>query len=224
MTCSAKHLANQKPYHRDARELVSELEFVWDQIKSNNVSSTSSSSPPKGSYHRHSSDDEDDRPMRILSPMSQNDDEELIDDGDEEAIIDEDEDDERGGIPRSLRRSMGPSRNDKSDKWRRRVEQALTKMTAEVAALREQLENKRTYKGIRKRGVLAWAGWLIWNSVKHFTIDLVLLGLLLLWMRRRKDKRLEMALRMVWSIMKKQIPTSVKGVVGKNDRRAISGD
>jgi hypothetical protein len=80
----------------DSRELVAELEFVWDQVKSN-VPSSSSSSPlqtldqapgmsasysalerqratkDRDSYSHHDDDgdDDDDRPLQIKSPMSQ---------------------------------------------------------------------------------------------------------------------------------------------------------
>jgi hypothetical protein len=52
---------------------------------------------------------------------------------------------------------------NKDPRWRRRVEAALVRMTAEVAALREQ----------------------------------VILGIFLLWMRRKKDTRIEGAARVL---------------------------
>ena len=77
----------------DSRELVAELEFVWDQVKSN-VPSSSSSSPlqtldqvgtgmsasysalerqriTKGEDEYPNHDDGDDQPLQIKSPMSQ---------------------------------------------------------------------------------------------------------------------------------------------------------
>jgi hypothetical protein len=80
-------------------------------------------------------------------------------------------------------------------KWRRRVEQALTKMTAEVAALREQIEMRRTHNARKQRSLWAWVLWMFWAVVKHIVFDAVLLGLLLLWMRRRRDRRLEQAVK-----------------------------
>ena len=130
--------------------------------------------------------------MTVLSPMSQDEDddvrkEERFDErlrspkhGDE---YDNDygEDEEGGAISQSL--------DNKNRKWRRRVEQALVKMTAEVAALREQIEKRRAYEIKKRRSLWAWIFWFIWISVKHFAINALLLTAFLLWMRRRKDKR-----------------------------------
>jgi hypothetical protein len=79
----------------------------------------------------------------------------------------------------------------KTKKWRRTVEQALVKMTAEIAALREQIATGREYQGRRRRSVGRWIAWLIWLAVRHFLVDALLLGTLLLWLRRRKDGRIE---------------------------------
>jgi hypothetical protein len=82
-------------------------------------------------------------------------------------------------------------------KWRKRVEQALVKMTAEVAALREQLESRRLFTHSRKYRVFRWVFRLVWGSLKHLAIDIFILGLILLWMRRKKDHRLEGAVRVL---------------------------
>ena len=86
----------------DSRELVAELEFVWDQVKSNVPSSSSSSPlqpldtlglhmppsyPALGSSHgsrdyRAPDQIPPDGPLRVRSPMSRNE-EELDDNGDE---------------------------------------------------------------------------------------------------------------------------------------------
>ncbi|KAI4944222.1 hypothetical protein J4E91_008776 [Alternaria rosae] len=225
----------------DSRELVAELEFVWDQVKSN-VPSSSSSSPLRTSDHitpgysqhelgqsgraaMNSSNDMDrprnepqhserrDVPLRVKSPMSQSE-EELEE---EEAEIDREgevfvdapdsqynptsypDDDapelEDAGVQTDLQqliraepipiqtptpaprnRGMGvlgkpiqmpipgfgstpapagngaaggkdtsPKESVADQKWRKRVEQSLMKMTAEVAALREQLEARRLF-------------------------------------------------------------------------------
>jgi hypothetical protein len=82
-------------------------------------------------------------------------------------------------------------------KWRGRVEQALQKMTAEVAALREQLEARRLFSHSPHyrlfRGLWRW----VWAAVKHIAVDVFILGIVLLWMRRKKDRRLEGAIRVL---------------------------
>lgn len=79
----------------------------------------------------------------------------------------------------------------KTKKWRRTVEQALVKMTAEIAALREQIATGREYQGKKRKSLYKWVGWLVWMAVRHFLVDAVVLGIVLLWMRKRKDRRVE---------------------------------
>ena len=138
---------------RDARELVAELEFVWDQIKHNSASS-SGSSPGRGvpSYttqpHQSGNDG-----MRLLSPMSQDDEAERESDrrlGYNDAFEENHELKEDGDQDRELRR------------WRRTIEHALVKMTAEIAALREQIATAREYQGRRRRSLGRWIAWVIW--------------------------------------------------------------
>ena len=85
----------------------------------------------------------------------------------------------------------GDGKEKKTKKWRKNVEQVLVKMTAEIAALREQIATGREYQGRRARSLGAWIAWLIWIVVRHFLVDLVVMGILLLWLRRRKDRRIE---------------------------------
>ena len=173
---------------RDARELVAELEFVWDQIKNNSASSSGSSpghgvpsytTQPRQFAHPQSGDD---GPMRVLSPMSQDDEAERESDqrlGYNDAYDEEDE-------------FNGNSKSGKRDKkWRKSIERALVKMTAEIAALREQFATGREYHGKRRRSLGRWVAWLVWAFVRHFLVDVVVLGIVLLWLRRRKDRRVE---------------------------------
>ncbi|KAL4875335.1 acyl CoA binding protein-domain-containing protein [Aspergillus karnatakaensis] len=88
-----------------------------------------------------------------------------------------------------------------SRRWRRRVEQALTKMTAEIAAAREQME-ARTIAARRRSGVWAWLRWLVWVTLRQIIWDLAFLGMLLIWMRLRRDQRLEEQLKAGWSVVK----------------------
>ncbi|KAH7355918.1 acyl CoA binding protein-domain-containing protein [Pyrenochaeta sp. MPI-SDFR-AT-0127] len=259
----------------DSRELVAELEFVWDQVKSNVPSSSSSSPlqtlsqmgmhiPPNyssqlgqsgraamgagGGSEAGQNDDDDDRPLQVKSPMSQSE-EELEE---EEAEIDRNEEfvdapdsqynpySEDAGVqtdisnlirqepvpmdtptPASRMRSIIPQpmpmpnftgaptpakaaapaapqpESAADQKWRKRVEQALVKMTAEVAALREQLEARRLFSHSPHyrlfRGIWRW----VWAGLKHLAVNIFILGLVLLWMRRKKDRRLEGAIRVL---------------------------
>ncbi|KAI9673313.1 MAG: hypothetical protein M1829_004079 [Trizodia sp. TS-e1964] len=182
----------------DAKELASELEFVWGQIKSNH--SSSSSSP----HHKPSSQTpfQPTAPLRILSPMSDEDlaaeESDLFDDAKEHVLVD------------PLVASTTPSQADNPlpttdalpHKWRQRVEQSLIKMTAEIAALREQMETRRGFEWRRRRNIGAWLAWVSWIALKHVTVDSIVAALLLLWMRRRRDPRLEKALRQIWLVFK----------------------
>lgn len=278
--------ASQTP---EARELVAELEFVWDQIKYN-TSSSSSSGPlnavgvPPLSRHQGSaygsiggrlaqSSEDYDRPnirsndghrdrdsrLRVLSPVSQPEEEEyyrrrrrqsaddIEDQDDHELEDDEDEDEEEYEEARdSLYEDQGPASTDtdtasgtdrtsshqhhrhfhhqnsasiggssgprgsqdpslpKNSRWRRRVEQALTKMTAEIAAVREQME-VRTLAHRRRSGIWAWLKWILWSVMRQIIWDLALLGVLLIWMRLRGDRRVENRLRTGWSELKARL-------------------
>lgn len=120
--------------------------------------------------------------MRVLSPMSQDDEEERESQRRLEYNDDYDDDDEY---------KDGDNKDKKTKKWRRTVESALVKMTAEIAALREQIATGREYQGKKRKSPARWIAWFIWICVRHFLVDFVMLGILLLWLRRRKDRRIE---------------------------------
>ncbi|KAJ5578143.1 uncharacterized protein N7459_007107 [Penicillium hispanicum] len=112
-------------------------------------------------------------------------------------------------------RSNPPARRDsnsnsqdpqtpQNSRWRRRVEQALTKMTAEIAAVREQMET-RTLAHRRRSGAWAWLKWILWAVMRQILWDLALLGVLLIWMRLRGDRRVENRLRTGWSELKARL-------------------
>ncbi|KAI9791248.1 MAG: hypothetical protein M1833_001561 [Piccolia ochrophora] len=177
----------------DARELVSELEFVWDQIKSNAASSNSSS--PQQPYNRPVSQtratNPADPPLRLLSPTSEEDNTSLPADADYDDAPDD----------AALRR---PS-EARHRKWRRRVELALARMTTEVAALREQLESSGRSTARRKRGVWAWMLWATWVVMRHIMVDAVLVGLVALWVRRRgMSERVDEGARRVLGQIKRE--------------------
>jgi len=197
----------------DARELVSELEFVWDQIKSNVPSSSSSSPvqnlgapPPYPSFGGRPSQDE--AAMRVLSPVSQRDEEE--DEGDEfddamegqyEGDHDEEDDDGHAARPRT-----GKKTNDiRNRKWRRRVEQALVKMTAELAALREQIETRHLVTARRRKRLWMWIFWICWLAIRHIIVNAIFCGILFWWIRKTRDRRLETAVRLLLEVGKDRL-------------------
>lgn len=170
---------------RDARELVAELEFVWNQIK-NNSESSSGSSPGRGvasyttqqrQFQQPQSGTEG--PMQVLSPMSQEDEEER---DSAQRLGYNDEDDDYDGAEK---------KDKKTRKWRRSVEQALVKMTAEIAALREQISTGREWQWKKSRSPGRWIAWFLWLAIRHVILDTMILGVLLLWLRKRKDRRFE---------------------------------
>lgn len=172
---------------RDALELVGELEFVWNQIKSNSHSSTSSS--PKGNssfveprrFQQPQSGTEG--PMKVLSPMSE-------DDAAEHRYRDMEENEGDGDYVK------------KGDRWSRKVERALMRLSAEVAALREQITTGREWKAKKEKSIPARASRLLLLVAKHFAIDIFILALVLIWMRKRKDRRLEDQVRAILRIMR----------------------
>jgi hypothetical protein len=119
--------------------------------------------------------------MRVLSPMSQDDEAEIRSER-KSAHNDRYEDDPE---------QAGGDKSGKKKDWRRTVEQALVKMTAEIAALREQIATGREYQGRRRRSVGRWVAWLIFLAIRHLLVDALLLGVLLYWLRKRKDRRIE---------------------------------
>ncbi|KAK4228369.1 putative fatty acid binding protein [Podospora fimiseda] len=184
----------------NALELVSELEFVWNQVKSNSSGSSEWSSGMSGDPTAQAEKQSEQKklgvgrgvitsvirrfatpasgtegPMKILSPMSEPDESEqrLAE------LADQDGDDSSPEYAR---------RNDKRSK---RMERAIVRLSAEIAALREQIATGREWRTRKDRGPSAWAAWAFWGIAKHVSIDLFILVLLLIWMRKRKDKRFE---------------------------------
>lgn len=99
---------------------------------------------------------------------------------------------------------IADSREIYQRKWRRRVEQALTKMTAEVAALREQMET-RAINHRRRSNLWAWFTWIAWVIVRQILWDMAILAAVLIWMRLRGDRRLEQKLKVGWAEVKKRL-------------------
>lgn len=237
----------------EARELVAELEFVWDQIKYSTSSSSSSSpmqamglppttaevsaAPPSRRYGSidgrmsrsppvvaEEDPDEDlaiyrrrlgDSRLRVLSPVSQSDvqnsniPEEDDDDDDDDEEFQEARDgassEETTSQERNQRPAAAKSRRRRASTpgdrgggshtdWRRRVEQALTTMTTELAALREQIESRPIHSR-RKSSLWSWLKWLFWIATRQLLWDCLILGVVLIWMRIKGDRRLEQKLR-----------------------------
>lgn len=105
--------------------------------------------------------------------------------------------------PPPSNRKPPPSAKQQSNirRWRRRVEQALTKMTAEVAAVREQMEG-RAIQHRRRSSAWAWIKWLTWVALRQVFWDLAVLAMLLIWMRIKGDRRVEDKLKAGWSELK----------------------
>src|SRR6186713_3186843 len=136
----------------EARELVEELEFVWNQVKDNTNSVRPQVTPSRGQQQReaHTSHDppdydgNHDPPLRVLRPMS--------DQEQSEAAFEEPGDapqNPRSRLLASLLAAHSPSRSrsrprlgqDDRGTWEHRVERSLMQMTAEVAALREVVDS-----------------------------------------------------------------------------------
>ncbi|KAK3490753.1 acyl CoA binding protein-domain-containing protein [Neurospora hispaniola] len=203
--------ANNTP---NALELVAELEFVWNQVKSNSPSEQSlaggglqqqqqqqqqhqpyNNGGNGGSYGYGSVGPYGQSPgagvrrfqhplsgteggLRVLSPMSEEDESERrMREEAEQELFGADE------FPGEYAK-----RNDKRTK---RMERAIVRLSAEIAALREQISSGREWKTRKEKSFTNWIGWWFWVLVKHFIIDLFILVVLLLWMRKRKDRRLE---------------------------------
>jgi hypothetical protein len=237
----------------DARELVSELEFVWDQVKSNVPSSSSSSplrtlgmstdfnrggsqsSPPKftslTSNPREFQVSKKERPkdgedgLRVISPLSQSNADEAEEEEEEGEEFVDAPDSQMADEPPPTRALNNrdsllsqissisqisqnppgadgsrpkPRRKSSDDtRWRKRIETSLIKLTAEVAALREQLESRRLFGHTLRFRIFRSITTFIWGAAKHFAINVILLGLVLLWLRRKKDRRFEGAIRVL---------------------------
>ena len=212
----------------EARELVEELEFVWDQIKNNSQHSSSEHSSPLQTIERrdymHSGAEgftaapfdtslrERGKGLRVLSPVSQADEEEAaaaareeiaeefvdapvsqIDDADghDQSVFGED----ASRMVVSNTRSLESTRSE--NRWRRRMEASVVKLTTEVAALREQLESSRFFTYRRRHSLVGWTLRLGWWAVQLVVADAVILWFVILYMRRKQDRRLEGAVRVL---------------------------
>ncbi|KAB5585975.1 acyl CoA binding protein-domain-containing protein [Coniochaeta sp. 2T2.1] len=193
-----------------ALELVSELEFVWNQIRGNSSSSGGSGSSPPGKGRMFRSPEPmgrrlegeggeggGERPLKVLSPMSEED----------RGSVREAEEEEDGGDGEE---GDGGEYVKKGDKWSKKMERAIVRLSAEIAALREQITSGREWRVRKERSPGAWVGWAFWIIVKHLAVDALILAVVLLWLRRRRDRRLEDhvrgALRLAREYVRKVLP------------------
>lgn len=133
--------------------------------------------------------------MKMLSPMSEQDEAELRSQRqmDMEDDMEDAEHEEEEGLER------------RSSRWQRKIERAITQLSAEVAALREQITTGREWRSKKERSLPTWMGWLAWTVMKHAVVDFFLLTLILLWMRRRKDRRLEDSVRAALTVIREYV-------------------
>lgn len=209
----------------ESRELVAELEFLWDQIKSNHASSTTpsplgpqrpSSSVPALSPLRQQQriqpgstifgtgrgkDDTTGESLRILSPVSDGDgdseDDDVLSSAPRRQSIEYRTDHDRVGALSHNRDYDLRNRN-----WRRRIEQTLIKLTTEIAALREQYESK----GVGRASAMNGTWWIFSftvSAIRHLAIDAMVVALLVLWVGRR-DERAINALRSLAQVLRER--------------------
>jgi acyl-CoA-binding protein len=213
---------------QESRELVGELEFVWSQIRSQSGSSEESGegmgdSPtrrlPRAGIPPSGEDDADggrnpqsDSALMVLSPVSRGGSGDVVEgedahqpardeeaDANADADAESEDDDFRDASESHL---QTPSRQSSKGadplRWRRRIESALSKMTVEIAALREHMEMSESRTGRRKTGVLAWLRWLVWAGMWQAAINAILILLFVLWGRWRGDRRAEEWVKRRW--------------------------
>jgi acyl-CoA-binding protein len=220
----------------EARELVEELEFVWDQIKHNSQHSSSEHSSPLQTNERRdyiysgssgdngggigsstaALDNSRSKGLRVLSPVSQADEDEMAEEEREEFVdapvsqIDEGDlhapsDDGGSRYVPSQRSPSSPT----DGRWRKRIESSLIKLTTEVAALREQLESRRYLNYQRKNSWIGWVLRLSWWAVQLVAADAVILWIVILYLRRKKDRRLEDAVRVLFGNAAAQVQSKM---------------
>ncbi len=218
----------------EARELVDELEFVWNQIRSQSGSEESLRNTARSGAAELATGGDGEGRLRVLSPaVSRGGSGEVIegedalipeleapddDSADEEEIRDAASNSERNPkSPIDRRRQPSPS----TRKWQRQIETALTKISTEMAALREQIDelNSSSYlrsgygigrrKGVRR--ILPWMRWILWIAVRQLAFDGLVLGLLLLWGSWRGDDRFEGWITRRWT----QLRTAIELLKGR---------
>ena len=154
--------------------------------------------------------------LRVLSPVSRGGSGEIIEgedvdspQPDREGDAEDEEEDfrdardgsEENALDRRKHREDDDEYAVRNQKWQRRVEAALTEMTAEIAALREQLSDSRSFGTAdrRRRRLWAWMKWLVWAALRQVAVNVVLLGIFILWGRWKSDRRAEEWVKRRWN-------------------------
>jgi hypothetical protein len=83
------------------------------------------------------------------------------------------------------------------EKWKKNISASIIKLTAELAAVREQLEARRLFTHTIQFRIFRFITRSIWGIVKHIALDIFILGIVILWLRRKRDQRLEGAMRVL---------------------------
>lgn len=202
---------------QEARELVAELEFVWNQIRSQSGSSedgdadsptrrleraglkqlhsfnsnatgqTVVSGRPSGAGNRTNTDP---NRLRVLSPVSQR---------DSNDVVEAEEIDPDAGALIGPLTTASPQLNPNIE-WRTRMESILRQLATEVAALREEMSANHLLSSSslspsltsRRRRLLyrtlAWAKWLAWTLLRQAVLNATLVLLFILWARWKGHK------------------------------------
>lgn len=196
----------------DSQALVSELEFVWMQVKDAAAIGQSDPSHGDDSDRDAARDQQDENDDIHDAPISQFDDEDDNDEGDDNV---DDRDAASALTPSRSTRSRAISGTNEPGtprRWRKRIEAQLIRLNVQVAALSEQVES-RSYLGSRRGyagaggggsgggGVVARIVALVartsWFLAKIAMVDSMLVLVLLLYLRRRSRERLKDAVRVV---------------------------
>lgn len=184
----------------DARALVAELEFVWDQVRGN-ATAESVASRERRAKRKQSGDGSG---LRVLRPMSDMDEEDVAREEEDEEEDEQDdaaadardrhpEDDDaaerRSDVPQHRPPGARPP-HDADAQWQRRIERAIVRLTAEVAAVREQLDTSshslwagRSMRALSPaRGARGWLHWLLWRAWRlslRATVDALIVAAVL---------------------------------------------
>ena len=187
----------------EARELIADLSFVWDQISGLPSRTSPTTSSAAAAVGLDFGDGHTMGQLRVLPPQSSD---AASDSASRERreVPQRTSDAVRSGRAAAAAADDDDDDDDDREEWRIRVEQSLQRLTAEVAALREELQQPPSNLGInflgprirwRRRTALGWVVCLAWEGAKHLLLDGLLVVLLAIWLRRRGDPRLEMRIR-----------------------------
>ncbi|KAI9780288.1 MAG: hypothetical protein M1816_003130 [Peltula sp. TS41687] len=179
----------------------------FQPIAQSPTTSAAAAAAPEPQIPNEADTHQDNAPMRDLAPSSHDDDDEENEEGEDhfddalEVSYDTINDMRNQALPTLA----SPVRGDEvqEQNWRRRVEKAFGKMTTEIAALRERMENSQRsydYNGSGRRRttktVWTWMKWLFGVVLRHLMVDALVLFIVLFWMRRR-GVRLEQVRRLL---------------------------